>query len=70
MNGRVPFMAGLTRELPGAEKEAGAGIGKVAPERRTEAETHEAATGPPVTAGRYDSTGRGFSPRGKSEQKW
>ncbi len=46
-------MAGLTRELPGAEKEAGAGIGKVAPERRTEAETYEAATGPPVTAGQY-----------------
>ena len=53
MKGRVPFMAGLTRELPGAEKEAGAGIGKVAPERRTEAETHEAATGPPVTAVGY-----------------
>ncbi len=53
MKGRVPFMAGLTRELPGAEKEAGAGIGKVAPERRTEAETYEAATGPPVTAGQY-----------------
>ena len=46
-------MAGLTRELPGAEKEAGAGIGKVAPERRTEAGTVEDATGPPVTAEQY-----------------
>ena len=46
-------MAGLARELPAAGKEAGAGTGKVAPERRTEAETHEAATGPPVTAGQY-----------------